>query len=211
MNMNPQISQPSRPLGMSDLRKVQLNVVSQGMLEAARRGGSGPAHVQRRLLAEAQDLLAQGQLSRRFRVVYLDLSTELRALVDMIAPVPCRPDPNGPLQIFPMARFGLRYPPSVFNTALPGTSLVEIVAPPAVFHSNVRFGFPQVVCLGPVIPIGFPVHEIMLLLYNAMTLKTMSLDERDPVGILNREAVDFFLRNPRFVPLTVESFIRPGV
>jgi hypothetical protein len=163
------------------------------------------------LIAEARDLLALAQLSGRLIVHWLDLSAGLRAKVEMAVPVPCLPDPAGALQVAPRALLGLIYPPEAIIMPSPGYAFVRVLMPRPVWHSNVSPDSDQVLCLGPRLPAGIPLKEILLMTYGALSMQTTQLDLMDPAGVLNPAAADWWQRNAQRIPLTREPFLRTEV
>ena len=80
--------------GLRGLRQVALNEQNQQLLDAAEAGNRGDAAWQGRKCAETRDLLALAQIAPpgRLKVGMLDLRADLRAVLLMRVPVPCRPD-----------------------------------------------------------------------------------------------------------------------
>jgi len=199
------------PLSLASLPAVPLDGCHQAVWEAAQKVCGGPPACRRRLIAEAHDLLALAQLSGRLIVHWLDLSAGLRAKVEMEVPVPCLPVPSGALQVAPRALLGVIYPQPAMIMPLPGHAFVRILAPRPVWHSTVSRDPNQVLCLGPSLPAGTPLKEILLMTYGALSMQTTQLDLLDPAGVLNPAAADWWQRNPARIPLTREPFLRPKV
>jgi hypothetical protein len=196
---------------LSNLRNLPLDSFHLAVWELAQKTSGGPAAFRHRLSAEAHDLLALAQLSGRLLVHWLDLSAGLRAKVEMEVPVPCLPDPAGSLQIAPRALLGVRYPQEALLMPQPGHVFVRILEPKPVWHSNISPDCNQVLCLGSVLSPGFPLSEILLLTYGALSGVNMQIDMLDPQGVLNGAAADWFQRDPTLLPLTREPFIRDEV
>lgn len=195
--------------GLSSLARVALSPPHEALWQAVARTAGGSPVVRERKLAEARDLLALAQVSRRLTVMWIDLSADLRALVEMLTPVPCLPDPAGPLQVAPRALLGVMYPETTPLRPQPGHAFVRILAPGPVFHPNVAMDSNQALCLGPTLPAGIPLREILLLTYGALTMANVQMDWGDPAGIVNREACAWFQARPDRIPLSREPFIRP--
>ena len=129
MNVSAPRRSTHRAAGLCILGQVSLHAALQQVLDAAAAHCGGPAAVRHRLIAEARDLLRLVQVSGRLRLLALDLSADLRAVVEMAVPVPCLPDPHGPLQIHPIACLGLCYPRAAVTHPQPGYVFVRIMAP----------------------------------------------------------------------------------
>ena len=95
-------------------------------------------------------------------------------------------------------------------TPQPGYAFVSILQPRPVWHSNVSPDQNQVLCLGPQLPAGIPLKEIILMTYGALTLQTTQLDRLDPAGVLNPAAAEWWQHNTQWIPLTREPFLRRG-
>jgi hypothetical protein len=196
------------PGSLSNLPEVPLNAHYQAIWEAAQKICGGPPACRHRMIAEAHDLLVLAQLSTRLLVHWLDLSSGLRAKVEMDVPTPCLPDPAGPLQVAPRALLGVMYPQEAMVMPLPGYAFVRILAPRPVWCSNVSNDPNQVLCLGPRLPAGTPLKEIILMTYGALSLQTTQINLLDPAGVLNPAAADWWQRNTSRIPLTREPFLR---
>ena len=206
--MNATSPSPSPTHSLSNLPQVPLNGYHQAIWEAAQRICGGPVACRHRMIAEAYALLALAQLSERLVVHWLDLSAGLRAKIEMVVPVPCLPDPAGPLQVVPRAWLGVIYPQEAVVTPLPGYSFVRILAPRPVWCANVSSDPNQVLCLGRSLPAGTPLKEIILMTYGALSLQTTQINLLDPAGVLNPAAADWWQRNTNRIPLTREPFLR---
>ena len=204
---------PARPLSfsLSNLHEMPLFGYHQAILESAQKICAGPAACRHRLIAEAHDLLALAQLSGRLHVHWLDLSAGLRAKVELEVPVPCLPNPAGPLQVAPRALLGVIYPQEAMLMPQPGFAFIRILQPRPVWHSNVSPDQNQVLCLGPQLPAGMPLREIILMTYGALTLQTTQLDLHDPAGVLNPAAAEWWQRSTELIPLTRQPFLRNEV
>jgi hypothetical protein len=190
-----------------NLHALPLDAYHQAIWMAAQNVCGGPPSCRYRLIGEAHDLLALAQISGRLQVHWLDLSAGLRAKVEMEVPVACLPDPAGPLQIASCALLGLLYPLEAAVMAVPGYAFVRILHPRPVWYSSVSPDVNQVLCLGH-LATGFPLKEILLMTYGALSMQTTQLDLRDPAGVLNSAAADWWQRNTDRIPLTREPFLR---
>ena len=197
--------------GLFNLHQVRLDEFHQGVWELAQKVCGGPAPCRHRLVAEARDLLALAQISGRLQVRWIDLAAGLRAKLEMEVPVPCLPDQGGPLQVASRAVLGVMYPQEAVFLPQPGYAFVRILEPRPVWHSNVSTDHNQVLCLGPSLPAGIPLKEIILMTYGALTLQTMQINLLDPAGVLNAAAAVWWQANARRIPLTDEPFIRTEV
>jgi hypothetical protein len=193
---------------LSELYCVQPDTFHQALLDVATPTAAGPPAVRQRMLAEARDLVVLAQVSRRLDVRWIDLAAGLRAKVDMEVPVPCLPDPAGPLQIAPRAVLGFQYPPQALVMPQPGYAFVSILAPRPVWLSNASADASQALCLGARLPPGIPLREIVLMTYGALTLQTVQMDLLDAAGVLNPAAALWWQQNTHRIPLTREPFLR---
>lgn len=196
---------------LSSLHQMPLDGFHQALWESVRKICGGPAACRHRLSAEAHDLLALAQYFGRLRVLWLDLSAGLRAKVELEVPVPCLPDPDGPLQVASCALLGLLYPQEAMLLPQPGYAFVRILQPRPVWHSNVSPDHHQVLCLGPSLPAGIPLKEIILMTYGALSMQTTQLDLLNPAGVLSPAAAEWWQRNTRLIPLSREPFQRQEV
>ena len=65
----------------------------------------------------------------------------------------------------------------------------------------------QPLCLGANVARGFPLREAVLASYAALTLQTATIDDRDPAGIMNREAALWWQANAARAPLSRAPFL----
>lgn len=196
---------------LSRLSAVTLDAIHQAILDLACPTASGPAVLRHRLQAEARDVLALAQISGRLSVRWIDLSAGLRAKIEMRVPVPYRPDPAGPVQIASRALLGVMYPPDSLTLPQAGYAFVRVLHPRAVWHGNVSPDVHQALCLGPSLPPGFPLREILLMTYGALSLQTTQFNQFDPAGLMHSASADWWQRNPQLIPLTREPFLHPEV
>ena len=209
--MNTPNPTPPRSFNLSNLNEMPLIGYHQAIWESAQKICNGPVVCRHRLLAEAHDLLALAQLSGRLLVHWLDLSVGLRAKVELEVPVPCLPNPAGPLQVAPRALLGVIYPQEAMLLPQPGYAFIRILQPRPVWHSNVSPDQNQALCLGPQLPAGMPLKEILLMTYGALTMQTTQLDLLDPAGVLNPAAADWWQHSSKLIPLSREPFLRNEV
>ncbi len=205
--MNSVTLAPPRSFGLSNLRALPLDEYHQSLLDLATRICGGPTACQHRLKAEARDLVALDQLSGRLQIRWLDLSAGLRAKVEMEVPVPCLPDPSGPLRVATRALLGLVYPPEAVFVPLPRHAFVQILQPRHVWLSNCTADANQLLCLGQLQP-GTRVAHILMVVFGALTMQTHVLDVFDPLGVANVEAARWWQVNARLTPLTREPFLK---
>jgi hypothetical protein len=209
--MNATPAGPPPRAALSNLDQLPLAGLDRQIWDSAMSRCGGPAAVRHRMGAEAHDLLALGRLSGRMHIHWLDLSSGLRAKVELETPVPCLPDAASALEVAPRAVLGLIYPPEAMLLSMPGYAFVRILQPRSVWHSSVSPDHNQALCLGPSLPAGIPLREILLMTYGALTMQTIQLDILDPAGVLNPVAADWWQRNPRLIPLCREPFLRNEV
>ncbi len=192
--------------GLAELAKVELAEPYAELLADARRGAGGNRTWRERKLAEARSLLALATVAPRMSVKHMSLITDLRSVVHLRLPVPCRIG-GGDLAIAHEALIGVRYPPEALFRALPGTAFVQVLLPVGVFHSNVSEPPVQTVCLGAKLLPGISVTELVMMSYRALSMQEYTLDERDPAGILNVDAARWWQRNTHRIPLTPAPFL----
>ncbi|MCX5676337.1 MAG: hypothetical protein NTX87_15150 [Planctomycetota bacterium] len=193
--------------GLRALPTVDLNKRNGAMLEAAAAASLGSPIWRARKQAEAREVLALSQIADRFRVYEVRMSTDLLVVAEMHVPVPCMEGPDQPLQVFPKALLGIKYPEAVLSESLPGTVFVQVLAPGGVWHPNVARAYGQPLCLGPRMPAGIPLREIVLLTYGALSMQTVQLDPGDAAGVLNVEAAQYWQANVDKIPLTRASVL----
>ena len=194
---------------LTQLSAVPLSPLLQSRLDLARPHCGGARVWRERKLAEARDLFALEQISNRVRLLALDLSGDLRVRLALRAPVPCLPDPAQPLVVEPCALLELRYPEEAVYQPQAGFSFVQVAQPRALWLPNASFDVYQVICLGPVLPASIPVKEILLLVYGALCLTTVTLDPADAAGTLNPAACEWWMQNASRIPLSREPFLLP--
>ena len=197
------------PLGLAALPTVVLDARRQAMLDHAAAASRGDAVWRARKLAEARDLLALSQIAPpgRMEIDFLDLETELRALLVMRVPVPCLPNPSGDLVVEDHAVLGVTYPQKALALPMPGYAFVQIVGPPCVWHPNASVGHGQMLCLGAQLPAGIRVKELSLLSYSALAMQSATIDERDAAGVMNRDAAVWWQANGARIPLSRTPFL----
>jgi len=203
-------STPEVSFGLSDLDRVPLLPQQEEGLQRLREAALGTPAWRARKEIEARDLLALERIADRMEVLGLDVTTELRALVRLRAPVPCMPPGARDLVVKDQVDLALRYPEEILRSPLPGFAIVEILAPRDVYHANVATRGPsQRLCLGANVPRGYPLREAVLASYAALTLKSVMVDERDPAGVMNGEAARWWQANTARIPLTTAPFLAP--
>jgi hypothetical protein len=199
--------------GLADLQSLPLSPQSQRVLDHLCTEMLGPPSWRRRKRIEAHGLMALAQIAPRLVIRHLDLRTELGAIVELRdTPVPCMKPGQNDIELAEGTVLAIKYPEAILLGPIPGTQPVRVLEPHHVFHSNVAYGDPMPpLCLGANVPRGFPLREMVLTAYGALTLQAISLDALDPAGVLNPQAVIWYQANASRVPLTTMSFLgRPG-
>ena len=76
--------------------------------------------------------------------------------------------------------------------------------------SSIRMPAPAcaALCLGQLSP-GIPPKELIFLGYYLVSLQDYTLDERDPHGVLNLAACEFYRCHPQYLPLTRAGLFDP--
>lgn len=197
--------------GLTDLAHHELSEANARRLADCCAGALGPAGWQRRKREELHGLLALEERAERLVVRQVDLRTDLQVIVELRdTPVPVRPPDGRVVGLVRGALLAIRYPEALLVGPVPGTLPVRILAPRAVFHSNVAYGGPAPpLCIGASVPRGTPLREIVLISYGALTLQTVSLDQLDPAGVLNAAAAAFYQAHADQLPLTRAPFLAP--
>jgi hypothetical protein len=198
---------PKRPRhNLSTLSAVDLSPEHVALLEACKPACGGSNLWRSRKLAEAHELLALAQISRRLVILHLDLSVDLRVDLLMKVKVAFRPNPAGPIEVADLARLGVIYREEAVETPQPGFSFIQILAPRPVFNPIVSPDPLQVLCLGQ-LPAGVPCKEVILITYSALCMTSLQIDLGEPAGLLNAAAAEYFQRNPQLLPLSREPFL----
>jgi hypothetical protein len=196
-------------IGLHDLARVALSPGRTAILESAHAQSGGAAVWRRRKRAEARDLLALSQIAPpgRLQAQYLDLSESLRAVVLLEVPVPVRTGQSDSFGVADRAVLGLTYPREALVQPLPGYAFIQILFPESVWHPNVAVGHGQPLCLGAQLPAGIRVKELILLAYGALSMQTITVDERDSAGVLNCDAARWWQQNLERIPLARTPFL----
>lgn len=194
--------------GLSELSHVPLLPQHEAALEHTRKVALGAGPWRHCKIGTVRDLCALERISR-IRVLGIDPTTELRALIRMPCSVPCLPPDAPDLVVETEVDLALRYPEEILRGPLPGYALVEIVAPKFVYHANVASGPSQRLCLSASLPRGYPLREAIVASYAALTLQSVTLDERDPAGVMSASAALWWQRNAHRIPLSREPFLGP--
>ena len=201
-------NEPTHDFDLTQLARVPLDAHHARLFELALTTCDGSAAWRSRKRAEAHELLALAQVSRRMNVLALDLREAMRIHFLMRTPVPCLPDPDGQLQIVPCAELGLCYPESAVLEPQPGYHFICLLRPFQAWHPNISSGeFGQRICLGPQLPAATRLREIIFLTYQALTLAAAQFNPLDPAGVMNGPAAEWYQRNPDRIPLSKEPFI----
>lgn len=202
-----------RPLALTDLEGVELNHANQQLLTDASRVCGGPPPWRARKLAEAREVLALSQLSRRFTVAMIDMADALRLLVHTLVPVPVRPHPGAAVEVAPYALLGVTYRQCALSAPQPGMSFIQILSPQNILHPNCVADSPHtsLICLGPTLPAGIRVTELLKICYGALAMQIVQFNPGDAAGVLNVEAAEYWQRNVDKLPLTREPFLRPSL
>jgi hypothetical protein len=208
-------TQPPPPvLCLSALHDVPLNAAHHAIYARVAPGAAGPEPWRRRQLAAAHELLALAQVSGRIGVQFLELGAVLRAVFLLRVPVPCRRAGLGPLVIEPVAQLGFSYRQDAVVAPQPGYSFFEVLSPRDVFHPNIASSQTppgaQVLCLGPSLPAGIKVVDLVLLAYAAISLQSVQFSLADSAGLLNPAAAVFLQTSTTPIPLTRDPFVMPG-
>ena len=210
MSSNETITLPA-DFDLAQLGKVPLDAHHTRMLQLARGTSGGAPAWRSRKEAEAYTLFALAQVSKRLAILFVDLRDDIRVHLIMRVPVPCLPDPAGPLRIEPAAELGLVYRQAGVIEPQPGYSVVCLLNPLHAWLANIgpaETG--QRICLGISLFAGIRLNELLFMVYRALTLQTAQFDALDSAGVMNPAAAEWWQRNTDRIPLTTESFLSFG-
>ena len=154
-----------------------------------------------------EEFMAMVAKAPRMTVLELSLDGDLDIAYRIEMPVPRWPV-DGRLRIGDHAVFHLHYEDSWRWEPFPGWAPVGLFHPLDPFHPNCRPHFRGAICLGVVPPATKPT-ELVLLGFYTLCLQTVSLDETDPLGVLNVEACQFYRDHPEYVPLSRAGLFEP--
>ena len=200
-------SLPLPPTGLSALSSVTLNPRNQRLLDLAKQTCGGPAPWAARKLTETRDLLALGQISQRLNVQFVELSDALRALFYLRVTVATLADPAGELKIANYATIGLTYRPEAVRLPQPGYSFIQILAPSHAWYPAVARELGQPLCLGPSLPAGIRVRELVLMTYGALSMQTVQIDPANSAGVFNFESALWYQARLDRIPLSRAPFL----
>ncbi len=200
---------PDSAASLSAIPTMLLTANNQHILDERSDQMLGSPAWRGRKRAEAHGLLALSQIAPRLRVRQLDMRTELLTMVELLdTPVACMAPGADDIHIETGTLLAIVYPEDLITRPIPGPQPIRILEPRNPFHTNVSYGSrAPALCLGANIPRGFPLREMVLSAYAALTLQSISLDVRDPAGILNPQAAEWWQANRDRMPLTRESFL----
>lgn len=192
---------------LHNLAQVPLTPATQAFLDRALARNAGEASWLARKVAEARQLAAVAQVApRRLELLDLDLRISLHAILRLVGPVPCRPDPDGPIVVAPEALLALDYRQEAVRSAMPGWAFITVLQPHPVWLANVSLP-DQRLCLGARLPAGIRVRALIQMTWAALTLQTYQVDPLDPAGVLNPAAAEWWQQNLRLTPLTREALL----
>jgi hypothetical protein len=204
---------PKPSLSLSALHEVELTAPYRAIYERVAPGAAGPEPWKRRQLGAAHEMLALAQVSGRMVIQFLELGAALRAVFLLRVPVPCRNAGTGPLVLEPAAQLGFTYRQEAMTLAQPGYSFFEILAPRDVHHPNIAPSYlppgAQVLCLGPSLPAGIKVVDLILAAYAAISLQSVQFSLTDSAGLLHPAAAIFLQTSNTPIPLTRDPFVMP--
>lgn len=197
-----------RPLGLANLLDVPLPRQQADGLERLLAESLGPAPWRAFKAQALRKLFGLEQVSGgRLEILAADASGDIRAAVRLRGPVACLPPGAAEIVIEPQADLAIFYPEDLLRAPVPGHALIEILAPRHVLHPNVSPGPAQRLCLGVNVGRVFPLHELVLGAYAAISLQAVTVDERDHAGVMNLEAALYWQAHADQMPLTREPFL----
>ncbi|NNE91474.1 MAG: hypothetical protein HKN23_07490 [Verrucomicrobiales bacterium] len=209
MTTTPAPQLPVNP-GLSSLNQVVLNPFFQEHFDKGIRSCIGSGCYSTRMKAEFHEFLALAQLSKKIEPLAASFEGTFQLHFILQSPLPVR-DADGNVEIFDWAHLHLSYPERAVRQPQPGTGFVQIVVPDRVFLPNVSPTLPglpsQVLCLGPTLPAGIRLREIILKTRDALTLNSVQKDLLDSAGVMNPEAALWWQQNHPRIPLTREPFL----
>lgn len=153
-----------------------------------------------------ESVIRLAQEAPRFELLEASLQGDLHLVYRIAQPTPRWPV-DGQLVVGDVAVFHLHYVEQWLCDPPHGWEPVGILYPPDVFHPNCRPAMRGAICLGE-LPAGVLVEELIHLGYQTLALQLCTLDPRDPHGVLNEIACEFF-RDSRYRPLTPVGLLEP--
>jgi len=193
--------------GLASLADCPLSSSEEAELVRWEARGRGSPVWRKRKIVELRELMALSRIAPRLKIEMIDAVTDLRAVLRLRCPVPCLADTASELRIADEAVLGLTYTEEALRSPQPGYAFVQILEPRDVFMAVVARGGPQLLCLGTTLPVGFPVREIVLATYGALTMQNVHIDERDPAGVMNAEAALWWQQRTSMLPLSDVPFL----
>ncbi|MHC4942557.1 MAG: hypothetical protein ACYTG7_05995 [Planctomycetota bacterium] len=145
----------------------------------------------------------------RMKLLELSLEGDLSVVYEVRMPVPRWPR-KGKLILGTRVVHHLRFEESWRWESPPGWAPLSLLDPFDVYHPN-SMPSPTLqgaLCLGRLPPAIQP-KEIVLLGFYAVSLQSVTLDESDPLGVLNIQACDYFRQHAEYLPLTTDGFLDP--
>ena len=136
----------------------------------------------------------------RFELLEMSLEGDLNVVYRIDMPVPCFPV-DGRLTVERGAVFHLKYEEGWRVESPPGWLPLGLLEPRNPFHPNMRPSLRGAICLG-MLPANVPVRELVLNGYHALQLQNLVLDPADVLGVLNRDACEFFREHQNYLPLS---------
>jgi hypothetical protein len=100
---------------------------------------------------------------------------------------------------------------AAITTPQPGYAFIRILAPRPVIHANVSPDMNQVLCLGASIPPSYPLRELLLATFGALSMQSTALDPLGAAGVMSAAAADYWQKSVNRIPLTREPFIHQPI
>lgn len=198
------------PGGLKALETMPLAAEQQAFFDRITASMSGPQFWCARKSSEARDVMALDQITARMHVQYFDVRQDIKLVIRLETPVACMPAGQQEIVIREEAILGISYLPEDLRQPQPGYKFVQILEPFDVWHPNVGMQpapFGQPLCLGPRLPAGIRLKELILLSYGALTMQTVQMDEYDAAGVMNWPAAGYWQQNVHPIPLSRASFL----
>jgi len=167
--------------------------------------------------SQTEEIVKIGERAERLTIHRIDLSGDLDIVYEIKQPVPRIPRADGELVVDELAIYRLHYAEEW--TVLPPAPWwpLSLIRPFDPWHPNMRRSLEGAICLGTVgkeenrtasedridgTLAGVSPKEILMIGFFAVQLDNVVLDERDPNGVLNQAACDYYRNFPKYLPLT---------
>jgi hypothetical protein len=172
----------------------------QRLSERALAANGGTRSFARWKAGALEEVLDTVKRAARVDLLNVDFTGDFDLLYRVRMPVPRTPV-GDQLVVGSAVMFHLVYCDEWRYEAPPGWLPLGIFEPVDIFHPNSRPSLRGALCLGDIAANTSP-RELMLAGYYLGCLQDYTLDERDPHGVLNSAACEYFRCHSEYLPLT---------